>query len=120
MSRRVSAHVNSLFEIDYTRIAQLRAKKKQESAERGVTLTLLAFITKAIADNLRKHPVVNAAVSGDSTIFRRDINISIAVALDWGLNVPGIKHADEPSLPGVARAIYDPRQRALTQKPRHA
>jgi 2-oxoglutarate dehydrogenase E2 component (dihydrolipoamide succinyltransferase) len=116
MSRRVSPHVNTIFEIDYTRVAQLRAKKKQEYLERGVSLTYLAFITKVIADSLRKHPVVNAAVSGESTLYRRDINIGIAVALDWGLIVPVIKHADELSLLGVARAINDLGERARTRK----
>jgi 2-oxoglutarate dehydrogenase E2 component (dihydrolipoamide succinyltransferase) len=116
MSRRVSAHVNSLFEVDYTRIAQIRAKKKKEYAERGVNLTFLAFIAKVIAENLRKHPIVNAAVSGESTIYRRDINIGIAVALDWGLIVPVIKHADELSLLGVARAINDLGERARSKK----
>jgi pyruvate dehydrogenase E2 component (dihydrolipoamide acetyltransferase) len=116
MSRRVSPHVNTIFEIDYTRIAQLRAKKKQEYTERGVSLTYLAFITKVVADTLRKHPVLNSAVSGESTLLRRDINIGIAVALDWGLIVPVIKHADELSLLGVARAINDLGERARTRK----
>ena len=116
MSRRVSPHVNTVFEIDYTRIVQVRAKKKQEYAERGVNLTYLAFITKVVADNLRKHPVLNSAVSGESTLFRRDVNIGIAVALDWGLIVPVIKHADELSLLGVARAINDLGERARTKK----
>jgi pyruvate dehydrogenase E2 component (dihydrolipoamide acetyltransferase) len=116
MSRRVSPHVNTIFEIDYSRVAQLRARKKQEYAERGVSLTYLAFITKVVADNLRKHPVVNAAVSGESTLYRRDINIGIAVALDWGLIVPVIKHADELSLLGIARAINDLGERARTKK----
>ena len=116
MSRRVSAHVNSLFEIDYTRIAHIRAKQKQQYAERGVSLTYLAFITKAVAENLRKHPIVNAAVSGDATIYRRDINIGIAVALDWGLIVPVIRHADELSLIGIARAINDLGERARSKK----
>jgi 2-oxoglutarate dehydrogenase E2 component (dihydrolipoamide succinyltransferase) len=116
MSRRVSAHVNSLFEIDYTAVGQIRAKKKKEYAERGVNLTFLAFITKAVAENLRKHPVVNAAVSNEATIFRRDINIGIAVALDWGLIVPVIKHADELSLLGIARAINELGERARTRK----
>jgi pyruvate dehydrogenase E2 component (dihydrolipoamide acetyltransferase) len=116
MSRRVSPHVNTIFEIDYTRIAQLRTKKKQEYADRGVSLTYLAFITKVVADTLRKHPVLNSAVSGESTLFRRDINIGIAVALDWGLIVPVIKHADELSLLGVARAINDLGERARTRK----
>jgi 2-oxoglutarate dehydrogenase E2 component (dihydrolipoamide succinyltransferase) len=116
MSRRVSAHVNSLMEIDYTHVAGIRKRLKGEFAERGVNLTYLAFIVKAIADNLRKHPVVNAAISGDNTIYRRDINIGIAVALDWGLIVPVIKHADELSLLGVARSIQDLAERARTKK----
>ncbi|MBI1967865.1 MAG: 2-oxo acid dehydrogenase subunit E2 [Gemmatimonadetes bacterium] len=116
MSRRVSAHVASFFEVDYTRVAQLRAKHKAAYAERGANLTYLAFIAKACAENLRKHPVINAAVSGDATIFRRDINIGIAVALDWGLIVPVIKHADELSLMGIARAINDLGERARTKK----
>jgi 2-oxoglutarate dehydrogenase E2 component (dihydrolipoamide succinyltransferase) len=116
MSKRVSAHVASFFEVDFTRVAQLRAKAKQTYAERGVTLTFLAFIAKACAENLRNHPIVNAAVSGDSTIYRADVNIGIAVALDWGLIVPVIKHADELSLIGIARAINDLGERARTKK----
>jgi 2-oxoglutarate dehydrogenase E2 component (dihydrolipoamide succinyltransferase) len=116
MSRRVSPHVNTIFEIDYSRVAQVRSRKKQDYAERGVSLTYLAFITKVVADNLRKHPVLNSAVSGESTLYRRDVNIGIAVALDWGLIVPVIKHADELSLLGVARAINDLGERARTKK----
>ncbi len=116
MSRRVSAHVNSLFEVDFTRVGQVRAARKKEFAERGVNLTFLAFIVKAVADNLRKHPVVNSAVMGEATVFRRDINIGIAVALDWGLIVPVIKRADELSLIGVARAINDLGERARAKK----
>ena len=116
MSKRVSAHVASFFEVDFTRVAQLRAKAKQTYAERGVTLTFLAFIAKACAENLRTHSIVNAAVSGDSTIYRADVNIGIAVALDWGLIVPVIKHADELSLIGIARAINDLGERARTKK----
>jgi 2-oxoglutarate dehydrogenase E2 component (dihydrolipoamide succinyltransferase) len=116
MSRRVSPHVNTIFEIDYTRVAQLRARKKQEYAERGVNLTYLAFIAKAAADALRRHPTLNAAVSGESTILRRDINLGIAVALDWGLIVPVIRHADELSLLGISRAINDLGERARGKK----
>jgi pyruvate dehydrogenase E2 component (dihydrolipoyllysine-residue acetyltransferase) len=116
MSRRVSPHVNTVFEIDYSRVVQIRARKKQEYADRGVNLTYLAFITKVVADCLRKHPGLNAAVSGESTIVRRDINLGIAVALEWGLIVPVIKHADELSLLGVARAINDLGERARTKK----
>jgi 2-oxoglutarate dehydrogenase E2 component (dihydrolipoamide succinyltransferase) len=116
MSRRVSAHVSSYFDVDYTHITRLRARKKQEYAGRGVNLTYLAFIAKAVADNIRKHPIVNAAVSHEATIFRNEINIGIAVALEWGLIVPVIKHADELSLLGVARAINDLGERARTKK----
>jgi pyruvate dehydrogenase E2 component (dihydrolipoamide acetyltransferase) len=116
MSRRVSPHVNTVFEIDYTRVAQIRTQKKKEYADRGVSLTYLSFITQVVAQNLRKHPVLNSAVSGESTLFRRDINIGIAVALDWGLIVPVIKHADELSLLGIARAINDLGERARAKK----
>jgi len=109
MSKRVSAHVASFFEVDFTRVAQLRGKAKER-------VTFLAFIVKACAENLRKHPVINAAVSGDSTIYRADVNVGIAVALDWGLIVPVIKHADELSLMGIARAINDLGERARTKK----
>ena len=116
MSRRISAHVTSFFEVDYTHIAELRRKHKASYAERGANLTYLAFIAKACAETLRQHPVVNAAVSGDNIIYRRDVNIGIAVALDWGLLVPVVKHADELSLIGLARAINDLGERARTKK----
>ncbi len=116
MSRRVSAHVTSYFEIDYSRIAELRKQHKAAYAERGVNLTYLAFIAKACAENLRTHPIVNAAVSGDHIIYRRDVNIGIAVALDWGLIVPVVRRADELSLSGLARAINDLGERARSKK----
>ncbi len=116
LSRRVSAHVNSLIEVDFTHVANVRRSLKAGFAERGVNLTFLAFIVKAIADNLRKHPVINAAVSGDNTVFRRDINVGIAVALDWGLIVPVVRHADELSLLGIARAVQDLADRARNRK----
>jgi 2-oxoglutarate dehydrogenase E2 component (dihydrolipoamide succinyltransferase) len=116
MSRRVSAHVHSIIEVDYTRVAALRARKQAEYRERGVHLTFLAFIAKAVADNLRKHPVLNSAVLGESTVFRREINLGIAVALDWGLIVPVIRRADELSLLGLARAIQDLAERARSKR----
>ena len=112
MSRRVSAHVHSVIEVDYSRVASLRAAKKSEYGERGVNLTFLAFIAKAVADALPRHPVLNAAVSGESTIYRREVNLGVAVALDWGLIVPVIRHADGLSLLGMARAINDLAERA--------
>src|SRR6266446_6570693 len=116
MSRRTSAHVTSFFEIDYSRVAELRRKHRAAYTERGVNLTYLAFIAKVCAENLRKHAVVNAAVSGDNIIYRGDVNIGIAVALDWGLIVPVVKRADELSLAGLARTINDLGERARTKK----
>ena len=116
MSRKVSAHVHSLIEVDYTRVAGIRARNKAAFAERGVNLTFLAFIAAAVARNLRKHPVLNASVMGENTLFRRDVNLGIAVALDWGLIVPVIRHADELNLLGIARAINDLAERARNRK----
>ena len=116
MSRRVSPHVQSLIEIDYTRVAQVRAKHKAEFAARGVKLTFLSFIAKAVAENLRRHPVVNSAVMGEATIFRQEINLGIAVALDWGLIVPVVRRADELSLLGVARAIQELADKARNKR----
>ncbi len=116
LSRRISAHVTSFFEVDFTTVAALRTKYRAAYAERGINLTYLSFIAKACADTLGQHPVINAAVSGDSIIYRRDINLGIAVSLDWGLIVPVIKRASELSLQGIARAIQDLAERALTKK----
>jgi len=116
MSRRTSAHVTSYFEIDFTRVARLREGKKKDYEAQGVKLTYLAFITKAVAENLKKHPVVNASVSGESIIYRKAINIGIAVALDWGLIVPVLKHADELSVFGIAKKMADLADRARTKR----
>jgi pyruvate dehydrogenase E2 component (dihydrolipoyllysine-residue acetyltransferase) len=116
MSRRVSAHVQTMFEIDYTRVSHIRARRKKEFAERGVNLTYLAFIARAVAQGLRQHPGLNAAVSSEATIYRHDINLGLAVALDWGLIVPVVKRADELSLLGLARAIGDLGERARAKK----
>lgn len=116
VSRRIAAHVVSYYEVDYSRIAALRKAKKQEYQDRGANLTYLAFITKVIADNLRKHKVVNASVSGDKIIYRKPINIGIAVALEWGLIVPVLRGADELSLLGLAKQIADLATRARNKK----
>jgi 2-oxoglutarate dehydrogenase E2 component (dihydrolipoamide succinyltransferase) len=116
MSRRVSAHVTSFYEVDFTRIARLRQAKKKEYEAAGAKLTYMGFITKTIANNLRRHPVVNASVSGDSVIYRKAINIGMAVALDWGLIVPVIKGADELSLLGVSKKLVDLAERARTKR----
>ncbi len=115
-SRRTSAHVTSFWEVDMTRIDQLRRANRKLYEERGAKLTYLGFIVKAVADNLRRHPVLNAAVQGTSIIYRGQINIGIAVALDWGLIVPVIRHADELSLLGIAKTMADLAERARTKK----
>ncbi len=116
LSRRISAHVTSFYEVDFTRIASLRAQRKHEYEERGAKLTYLAFIVKVIADNLRKHPILNASVSGDSIIYRQPINIGIAVALDWGLIVPVLKNAEELSLLGISKKTMDLAERARIKR----
>ncbi len=116
MSRRTSAHVTSFFEVDYTKIAGIRQAKKREYEERGAKLTFLTFITKAIADNLRTHPVLNASVSGDNVIYRLQVNVGIAVALDWGLIVPVLKNTDELSLMGIAKHVADLGERARAKR----
>jgi 2-oxoglutarate dehydrogenase E2 component (dihydrolipoamide succinyltransferase) len=115
-SRRTSAHVTSYYEVDMQHLANLRQRHKKLYEERGGKLTYLGFIVKAVADNLRRHPVVNAAVMGQSIIYRGQINIGIAVALDWGLIVPVIKKADELSLLGVVKTMHDLADRARAKK----
>lgn len=116
LSRRVSAHVTSFFEIDYSHVAGLRAARKAEYAERGGKLTYMSFLLKAVVDNIKKHPVVNSAVSGDTQIFRKQINLGIAVALDWGLIVPVVRNADELSVLGLSKAVADLAERARTKR----
>ncbi|MFQ6046549.1 MAG: 2-oxoglutarate dehydrogenase, E2 component, dihydrolipoamide succinyltransferase, partial [Gemmatimonadales bacterium] len=116
LSRRISAHVVSYYEVDYTRIGRLREAAKAEYERRGAKLTYLAFIVKAVTDNLRKHRVLNASVSGDSIIYRGQINVGIAVALDWGLIVPVLRGADELSLIGIAKRMGDLAERARTKR----
>jgi 2-oxoglutarate dehydrogenase E2 component (dihydrolipoamide succinyltransferase) len=116
MSRRTSAHVTSFYEIDFTAIARIRQANKQDFENRGAKLTYMAFIVKAVADNLRKHPVLNASVSGDNIIYRKPINIGMAVALDWGLIVPVMRNADELSMLGIAKSIVDLAERARTKR----
>jgi 2-oxoglutarate dehydrogenase E2 component (dihydrolipoamide succinyltransferase) len=115
-SRRTSAHVHSVFEIDFTRVAAVRQQKKAEFERDGVKLTYLAFIAKAIADALRAMPVLNASLDGDNVVYKKSINLGVAVALDWGLIVPVIPEADEKSLLGLSRAINDVAERARAKR----
>ncbi|MDB4876327.1 MAG: hypothetical protein JWM41_2773 [Gemmatimonadetes bacterium] len=117
MSVQTSAHVNSFFEVDFTRIARIRAKHRGEFEKAtGEKLTYLPFIIKAVTDGLKAFPVLNASVRDKEIIFRKQINIGIAVALDWGLIVPVIKHADNLSLTGLTRTLNDLAARARIKK----
>jgi 2-oxoglutarate dehydrogenase E2 component (dihydrolipoamide succinyltransferase) len=116
ISRRISPHVHSFFEIDYTRIDQLRARNAATWREQGVKVSYTVYITRAVALALREHPKVNASVSGENVIYHRDVNIGIAVALPWGLIVPVVRKADELSLVGLARRIADLADRARAKK----
>jgi pyruvate dehydrogenase E2 component (dihydrolipoamide acetyltransferase) len=115
-SRRTSAHVHSVFEVNFSRVAQAREKHKAEFERAGTKLTYLSFIVKAVIDALRAVPVVNASVDGDTIVYHKEINVGIAVALDWGLIVPVIKHADEKNLLGLSRAIADLANRARAKQ----
>jgi 2-oxoglutarate dehydrogenase E2 component (dihydrolipoamide succinyltransferase) len=115
-SRRTSAHVHSVFEVNFSRVAQVREKHKGAFEKAGAKLTYLSFIIKAAIDALRAVPVVNASVDGDLIVYHKEINVGIAVALDWGLIVPVIKQADEKNLLGLSRALADLANRARAKQ----
>jgi 2-oxoglutarate dehydrogenase E2 component (dihydrolipoamide succinyltransferase) len=116
-SKQTSPHVHTVFKVDMTRIVRLREKEKSKYEQRnGVKLTYMPFITRAAIVALRKHPIVNGSVEGDAIRYNKNINIGIAVALDWGLIVPVIKQAEEKNFLGVARAIVDVAERARGKK----
>jgi 2-oxoglutarate dehydrogenase E2 component (dihydrolipoamide succinyltransferase) len=116
LSRRTSAHVYSVFEVNYSRVDELRKSRKAEYEQRGVKLTFTSFIAKAVIDCLRRHRVINASIDGGNVIYRREINLGVAVALDGGLIVPVVKKADELNLLGLSRAIADVADRARAKK----
>ncbi len=116
LSKRISAHVSTVFEIDFSRIDHLRHKHKASFEERGVRLTYVPFVLKAVVDALAAYPVLNASIDGDNVVYRKDVNLGVAVALDWGLIVPVIHHADEKSVLGLARAVNDIAERARAKK----
>jgi pyruvate dehydrogenase E2 component (dihydrolipoamide acetyltransferase) len=116
-SRHTSAHVTSFIEIDFTRVARIRAKKRAEfEAATGQKLTYMPFIIKAVTQGIQAFPIMNSSVAGTNVIYRKQINIGIAVALDWGLIVPVIKRADDLSLSGITRALNDLAARARAKK----
>jgi 2-oxoglutarate dehydrogenase E2 component (dihydrolipoamide succinyltransferase) len=116
-SKRTSAHVHTVFEIDMSPIVRLREIHKAEFEKReGIPLTYTPFFAKALVDNIREFPALNSSVSGDSIVYQKAVNLGIAVALDTGLIVPVIKNAHLKSFTGIALAIYDLAERARTKK----
>jgi 2-oxoglutarate dehydrogenase E2 component (dihydrolipoamide succinyltransferase) len=116
-SRRTSAHVTSFMEMDFTRIAKIRAAKRREfEVATGEKLSYMPFIIKATVDAIKQYPIMNSSVAGTNVIYRTPVNIGIAVALDWGLIVPVIKKADDLSLTGLTRALNDLANRARTKR----
>jgi len=117
MSKRTSAHVHGVFEVDVTRVVKLRDKMKAKfEAATGSKLTFTPFFARAVVHGLRKWPIVNSSVEGDNIRYHSSINLGIAVALDWGLIVPVVKNAEERSFVGLQRAISDLGERARSKK----
>jgi pyruvate dehydrogenase E2 component (dihydrolipoamide acetyltransferase) len=116
-SKQTSAHVTTVFEVDYSAVAKLRNRVKAGFEQQyGTKLTYLPFILRAAITALKARPLVNASIVGDDVVFHKDVNLGIAVALDWGLIVPVIRRADDLSLVGLARAANDLAARARAKK----
>jgi len=117
LSKRTSAHVTTVFQIDYTNVARLRDTNKDAFFQKnGVKLTYLPFIFRACVQALKEFPQVNASIDGDNIVYHKDVHLGMAVALDWGLIVPVIKNADEKSILGLARSSQDLAERARTKR----
>ena len=116
LSAHTSPHVYSVYEVNFSRVNALREKKKAEFEAAGAKLTVTAFIAKVIVDALRQFPDVNASIDGQNIVYKKDINLGIAVALEQGLIVPVIRNADERNLLGLSRAIDDVATRARSKK----
>jgi 2-oxoglutarate dehydrogenase E2 component (dihydrolipoamide succinyltransferase) len=116
-SRRTSAHVHCMYEVDFTRIVNLRAKHKNGFEQRhGVRLTFMPFFVRAAIIALQQWPIINASLESDSIRYHRQINVGIAVALDWGLIVPVLKNAGDLNFLGLQRGITDLGERARSKK----
>ncbi len=115
-SKHTSPHVYSVFEVNYSRVDQIRKAKKDDYERQGVKLTFTSFIAKAVTDCLRRHPVLNASIDGDNVVYRGSVNLGVAVSLENGLIVPVVKGADEKNLLGLSRAIQDVADRARAKK----
>ena len=117
LSKRTSAHVHSVFQVDMTRVVRLRERTKREFEQRtGSKLTFTPFFARAVVNAIAKWPIVNASVEGENIHYHRNVNLGIAVALDWGLIVPVLKNAEERNFLGLQRAISDIGERARTKK----
>jgi len=117
LSRRTSAHVTTVFEVDMQRVMRLREEHRQAFESRhGVKLSPTAFFVKAAVEALKAFPVVNSSIDGDNVVYKKDIHVGVAVALDWGLIVPVIKNAGDRTLSGIAKAIVDLADRARNRK----
>ena len=116
LSAHTSPHVYSVYEVNFARVAAVREARKAEYEGAGAKLTYTAFIAKVIVDALRQFPMVNASIDGANIVYKQDINLGIAVALDNGLIVPVIRKADEKNLLGLSRAINDLASRARAKK----
>lgn len=114
---RTSPHVYTIFEIDMSNVARLRAKHRKAFEEMyGTKLSFMPFIMKAVIKGLQAFPIVNSSVDGDNIVYKQDINLGIAVSLDWGLIVPVIKNADSLNIGGLARSLNDLAERARAKK----
>jgi len=116
LSRRTSAHVTTFFEVDCSHILKAKEKQQAEFERSGVRLTVTPFFVQAAATALKRFPIVNSSLDGDTIVYKRPINIGIAVNLEWGLIVPVIKNADEKNLLGLAKSINDIGDRARNKK----
>ena len=116
LSKRTSAHVYSVFEVNYSRVDQIRKAKKDDYERAGAKLTYTSFIAKVIVDCLRRHKTINASIDGDNVVYHNEINLGIAVALENGLIVPVVKGAGEKNTLGLSRAIQDVADRARAKK----
>src|SRR4030095_6529292 len=116
MSIHTSPHVYSAYEVDFSRVESLRLQKKAEYEAAGTKLTYTGFIAKATVDTIREFPFSNASIDGENIVYKKDINLGIAVALDSGLIVPVIRNADEKNLLGLSGAIQDLAYRARNKQ----
>ncbi len=116
-SAQISPHVHTVFKVDMTRIVRIREREKGKYEQRnGVKLTYMPFIGIAVVEALRKFPIVNASLEGGSIRYHENINLGIAVALEWGLIVPVVKQAEERNFLGIARAMVDLAERARAKR----